>query len=263
MTGLEVYKKYLSNINMGLGANGFEERELKGIYDLIDIGLYIEDIIYINIVLKAGTRENGDYIIQDVNCFLLDIVDAEYDMYLEKQGYSKNEIQTLKEASGVAQDVTLDLFGVEEKVNSIMESMKILSSSDDTSIDYLLDSEESNGREDEDYDIEDINEDKDEIDDLLSAFEDKNEEQEDEDKNEDKDVEEIAKEYTGDYRGEKNEELSIVEENKVAVEEVNKKKVKRKKKPLTDEEEMAKTLYNIYNAGGKLFNKIKTMKGTE
>lgn len=259
MTGLEAYKKYLSNIDIGLGTNGFEESELKGIYDLVDIGLYIEDIIYINIVLKAGTRENGDYIIQDVNCFLLDIVDAEYDMYLERQGYSKNEIQTLKEASGVAQDVTLDLFGVEEKVNSIMESMKILSFSDDTSIDYLLDSEESKGREDEDYGIEDVNEDKDEIDDLLSAFEDNNEEQEDEDK----DVEEIAEEYTEEYKGEKNEELSIVEENKVAVEEVNKKKVKRKKKSLTDEEEMAKTLYNIYNVGGKLFNKIKTMKGTE
>lgn len=253
--GIDMYENYINKLLSAIVIQYKEEKSNEEIESLIRRALYIDDIFYINNVIKLGMNEQRDLLVKNNGVFLsnFDIMNEDD---LKELGYTEEMLNELREMSKCTVKEPIEFtfyanedFNIEQRLKNIEKEVKSIAKATDAEDDFsflLDDSEDMEGME--------------EINKLLSIEKDEEIEEESDEENEIKDNEE---EKESDI---KEDDVIYVEKGTGKVkfktfEEYRKelkKEVEKVEGIRDDDKTMANILGTIYGAGGSIFSKVKS-----
>ena len=252
--GVDVYRNYIKCILSAIVVQYKEENSNDEIENLVHSALFIDDMFYMNNVIKLGMAEHENLLITDDKIFLSNF-NRMSEEDLKELGYTKEMLDELKEMSEQPITDTIEFtfyanenFDIETKLKKIEEEVKGIAQSTDAEDDFsfLLDeSEDMDGME--------------EIDELLRLEDSESEEEEEIKEGKEGDVEESDIEEDDIIYVEKGTgkvKFKTFEEYRKEL----KKEVEKVEGIRDDDKTMAKILGTIYGAGGSLFNTVKKKK---
>lgn len=255
--GIDMYENYINKLLSAIVIQYKEEKANDEIESLIRMALYIDDIFYINNVIKLGMNEQRDLLVKNNGVFLsnFDIMNEDD---LKELGYTEEMLNELREMSKCTVKEPIEFafyanedFNIEQRLKNIEKEVKSIAKATDAEDDFsflLDDSEDMEGME--------------EINKLLSIEKDEEIEEESDEENEikdnkkDEEKESDIKEDDVIYveRGTGKVKFKTFEEYRKEL----KKEVEKVEGIRDDDKTMANILGTIYGAGGSIFSKVKS-----